>query len=165
MSNSNPFQPGSIPQGSWESQAQTESPLHDSTYLLARTKPWVRFIAILGFVMSFFAIGSTILTFATMSRMRAGGPPGFFVGMMLVQVGLATVIWILFYLVPSILLWNYGTRIADHLREEDSASFLAALSSQKSFWKYLGIVALVVAALYGLAVAAMTSFLMLGAMN
>ena len=164
MSNSSPFQPGSIPEGSWESQARTES-LHDSTYLLARTKPWVRFIAILGFVMSLFAVGSTILTVGTLAQMP-GGPPGFLIGMMVAQIGLMVVICLLFYFVPSILLWNYGTRIADHLREKDSASFLAALSAQKSFWKYFGIVTLVVMGFYGLAMAAFVLLpTIIGAMN
>ncbi len=164
MSNSNPFQSGSIPEGSWESQPQTESTLHDSTYLLARTKPWVRFIAVLGIVMSLFAVGSAVLTASTFARMP-GGPPGFLTGMMVVQVGFMILICLLFYFVPSVLLWHYGTRIADHLREKSSTSFVAALTAQKSFWKYLGIVALVVMVLYGLMLAAMFSFIMLGAMR
>jgi hypothetical protein len=57
----------------------------------------------------------------------------------------------LFYFIPSLLLWNYASRIAEFQRSRTTLTFSAAITAQKSFWKYLGILALVIMCLYAVA--------------
>ncbi len=132
---------------------QSELDFGEAERHLAQTKPWVRFVSILGFVMCVFSIVSFAL----------GAMHG------TVQM---TVIWafsllfsLVFYLVPSIMLWTYGSRIGEYLRGSDSASFSKALVAQKTFWRYLGILALAGIALYFVAIAVLVGMGVMGAMR
>ena len=48
-----------------------------------------------------------------------------------------------FYLVPSIYLFRYSSAIGRFLESMAASEMEAALSYQKSFWKFIGIVAIV----------------------
>jgi len=113
---------------------------------LAQTQPWVRFVATLGFVMCVVSLANFLLT----------ALPGMVP--MTVVSAFALLVALLFYLVPSILLWNYGSRIGEYLRGSNSASFSEALTAQKTFWKYLGILALAIILLYFVIIAFVIAF-------
>jgi hypothetical protein len=139
MSDSNPYQSPSAPAQQWESQLDVESVLYEATQSLAQTKPWVRFLSVLGF----FAMG--VMTFAVIvASLAAGGPFGAGPVQLIVMIPML----VLFYGIPSILLWNYASRINEFLRARTAPTFSAALAAQKSFWKYLGILVLVVFIFY-----------------
>ena len=109
--------------------------------MLRRTKPWVRFLSIVGFVTA----GLTIL---------AGVGFGF-VGLatgqvqMLIMFGVYPVLGIL-YIFPSLYLYRYADRIRDFLVQGQQYELDAALEAQKSFWKFVGIFTLVCLCLYPL---------------
>ena len=143
MNESSPFQSSSTPTNQLlEAPSEIDAVLTEVGHSLAETKPWVRFLSILGFM------GTGVGTFVFLvGSMVGGGVPGPFEMIIMVPMAL------LFYLIPSILLWRYGTRIGEFLRGSDPATFSAALIAQKTFWKYLGILALIIIVLYGLAIA------------
>lgn len=111
---------------------------------LRGTKPWVRFLGILGFL----GCGFTALV-------------GLFVGVIpmptseLPLVGRFAIaaLYILFgaaQLPPALFLTRYASRIEDVMASGDPEALVAALRTQKSFWKYVGIFTLVIIALYAL---------------
>jgi hypothetical protein len=141
-----------------------ELALRESTDLLAQTKPWVRFLSGLGFFSTTCAMAFMLLAFF------AGGDPfpntpGPMAVMLPIQITAMFAVCLLFYFVPSLLLWKYGSRISEHLRGRDPATFSAALSAQKSFWKYLGILVLILMGFYGVAILAFVLPLILGTMR
>lgn len=100
---------------------------------LARTKPWVRYASTLGFLMGAL----------TMVSVFSGSL------VTVLQVIFALIFALLAYVIPSILLWNYGSRIGEYLRGSNATSFSEALAAQKTFWKYLGIMVLIIVVVYG----------------
>ena len=61
------------------------------------------------------------------------------------RLPVVVVTMILCYLVPSLLLWKYATRIGSYQDVQTPNNLAAALSAQRIFWKYLGIVATLLA--------------------
>ena len=155
MSESNPFQSSSTPASQLEAPSEIDTVLHEAGHSLAETKPWVRFLSVLGFIGTGVAA-----TFLLVGLLAGGVAPSPFELIILVPMGL------LFYLIPSVLLWKYGTRIGEFLGGSSPESFSAALIAQKTFWKYLGILALIIIVVYGLMLASFIVLpLLLGSMR
>ncbi len=139
MNDLNPYQSPSTPVGSLEeTSADTEAVLRQAALTLARTKPWVRLISVLGFLV--FGLLMLAVGLAVMTRLGVGSG-GVILLLMLLIAGL-------FYLVPSVLLWGYANRIGEFLIDETPQALAAAIGSQKSFWKYVGIASAVGITLY-----------------
>ena len=62
-------------------------------------------------------------------------------------MGLFCILARVFYLVPSIWLSKYSTAISAFLKAGDAIELGKAIAYQKSFWKFIGILALVSIAL------------------
>ncbi len=116
---------------------------------LSQTGPWIRFFSILLFIFS----GLTLLVGMGLILMGFAGilSPGSSVGGKLLPSGLGVallgpiygLIAILGYLVPGLLLFRYASGIKA-LRSSLSAQTLEdALKHQKSFWRYLGILTVI----------------------
>ncbi|HWE93777.1 MAG TPA: DUF4339 domain-containing protein [Tepidisphaeraceae bacterium] len=103
--------------------------------MLRQTRPWVIFFAVLMFLgAGFLLIGSVIGMFAAM-QVRSG----------LVMIGPAlNIAMSLLYIFPAVFLWRYASRIADLSYRKRAGDLESALEAQKSYWKFLGIVTLVV---------------------
>ena len=111
---------------------------------LASTRPWVLFLSILGFIAcGFMALGGIIMmgVAATVSR---GAGIGF--------LGLIYIPMALLYLFPSYFLLKYSGGIRGFLATRSAPQMEQALQSQKSFWKFIGILTLVVISIYILAI-------------
>ena len=141
MSDSNPFQTSSTPVAPSESQPEVEAVLYEMADSLAQTKTWVRFLAVLGFI----GTGFMVLMFAIslMANVRVGAP-----GPM--ELVIMTPFFLLFCLIPSLLMWSYANQISYFLRVTSPAAFSAAITAQKSFWKYVGIMSLIIVIIYGM---------------
>jgi hypothetical protein len=126
-------------------QSYSDDAFEETDRLLAETKPWVRFVSVLGFVMC-------ALPLASLAHTVVAGPR--WTGVL----AFSFVFTLFFYLIPSLLLWNYGSRIGEYLRGKSPASFSEALAAQKSFWRYLGIVVVTVIVLYVVAIAGFVAF-------
>ena len=106
---------------------------------LKDTKPWVTFLAVLGFIGGFF-----MLLFAGTTL---------FVGFM----GLFAIVYIamaIAYLAGAYYLLAYGQRIGDFLNNGTARSLERAIVAQKSFWRLLGITFLLFVVIYAVIIVA-----------
>jgi hypothetical protein len=140
MNDSNPFQASSTPLAQSESQPEVDAVLYEMAHSLAQTKTWVRFLSVLGFI----GTGCAVLFFAVSLVFGAGGAPGPMELIILIPT------FLLFCVIPTVLLWNYANQIGYFLRVNSPAAFSAAITAQKSFWKYQGILVLIILIIYGM---------------
>lgn len=103
---------------------------------LNQTRPWVKFLAILGFIV----IGLMVLGGIAMLGGSSLVPGGAGMG---VVFALVYFLLALLYFMPCLFLYRYGKAIAA-IPGQGQAALDAALKNQKSFWKFMGIVTLVV---------------------
>jgi len=116
--------------------------------LLRKTKPWVRLIAVLGF------IGLGLALLAAAAALVLGASSGMGAGPMLMQVGVVVVEFVVLF--PALLfLHRYASRIGNLVASGHPQDLEDALAAQKSYWKYLGILVLVciILAIVGVAAA------------
>lgn len=109
---------------------------------LKATKPWVRFVSIVMFIMvglSFLGGLGILLSSATPALRGVGFGPV-----------LAIIYWVMgaLYLAPAVFLYRFASYINDLLKGGGDVALEMALGSQKSFWRFTGIVTLVVICLY-----------------
>jgi hypothetical protein len=101
--------------------------------ILRRTSPWARFMAILYFlstaVMMVVGVGGTLM--AVVRR----EPQMLFV-IVYPVIGLL-------YLVPAIFLWKFAQRARAFAEDLRSGLLEEALDAQRSYWKFMGIMAIV----------------------
>lgn len=112
---------------------------------LAQTRPWVLFLAILGF------IGGGLMVLVGLIVIAAGAAVG---GRNFAII--QAIICLLgspFCLVPSYFLFRYGQQIGRFLRSSGTRELENALTAQKSFWKLVGILMILLMALYAVMIA------------
>lgn len=116
---------------------------------LRKTKPWVRFLSIIGFlcVVLMVVIGIGV---AVAGAFFGGnqGKPGF-EGPFLIGMSLLYVLLGILYIFPSLYLFRYASAIGEALAAPSkSAAVENALRQQKSFWKFAGIMTLIMFLVY-----------------
>lgn len=107
---------------------------------LVETRPWVFFIAVLGFIMAGFMVLLAIFIFAVAafaesfaSELGAGGVViGAMYAAIYIVVG-GLYLWISYYL------YRYATAIRELQTTSSTASMELALDSQRAFWRLVGI--------------------------
>ena len=105
---------------------------------LRATKPWTRLLSILGFIGTGLSIlvGLGLMVGGNLIPMPPEAPP-------LAYLGIFYILTSVFYLVPSIWLSRYSSAIDSFLKRGESVHLGNAIAYQKSFWKFVGILALV----------------------
>ena len=105
---------------------------------LRATKPWTRFLSILGFIGTGLTIlvGLGLMVGGNLIPMPPEAPP-------LAYLGIFYILTSVFYLVPSIWLSKYSSAITSFLKGGDAVQLGNAIAYQKSFWKFVGIMVLV----------------------
>jgi hypothetical protein len=111
--------------------------------VLRQTRPWAILFSILCFVGSAFMMLVSIAVLLAGSSVGATKTATFPRLIGLFYVPLATV-----YIYPGIKLWAYAIAIGRLVATRAGADLEIALRQQKSFWKYSGIAAIVVALVY-----------------
>ena len=148
----NPDPPPSVP-GALEAGQNRESESsatgHETISLhLRQTRPWVLVIAVLAaigaglMILGGIAFGVFVAAVPEMAGFE--GLPASFGGWI---AGL----YVLFgglYVVPSVWLFKYSGRISRYIEAPTPATLGDAIGAQKSFWKFTGIAALSLVALY-----------------
>ncbi len=109
---------------------------------LRATRPWVKFLAILAFISVglMFLVG--LIAMAALSTVRGVGPNA--------AIGILYWLMALLYIAPAIFLNRYATAIRELLHGGGAPTMEKALESQKSFWRYVGILTLVLLCIYAL---------------
>jgi hypothetical protein len=119
--------------------------------LLRQTKPWVTFLAVLGFIATgLMVLGGLIITAAG----GLGGQKGSFPAALgLLYVGLG-----IFYVFPSLFLLRYGNAIRELTVGGGVPALTEAIKQQKSFWRLVGIMTVVMMCIYALVLVGMVIF-------
>jgi len=104
------------------------------------TKPWLRFLAIMGFLSSglmlllgFVMIGLSAIAseFAEMSILQG------------LMIGSFYILGAFVYLLPTIKLWKYGTSINNLALSNKPEDLFQFIEAQRSFWKTIGVISLI----------------------
>lgn len=105
-----------------------------------KTRPWVLFLSILGFICAGLMFLAALVVPVTLCVQGKAESIAAGIGLFVVY-SLSSVF---FYLIPSVLLNRYASRIHKLLAAtNDMASLEAAIGAQKSFWRYVGMLVLI----------------------
>ena len=109
---------------------------------LRSTWPWTRLLSVLGFIGTglMMLAGLGVIVGESFIPVSEKAPP-------LVFMGIFYILASVFYLVPSIWLSKFSTAVSAFLKSGDAIELGKAIAYQKSFWKFIGILALVSIAL------------------
>ncbi len=132
------------------------SPYHNQTDSLANipvtplmiehlraTKPWVRFMSIIMFIsVGFMFLAGLIMMF--MPSPMGGRMPG------MGAIGILYFVLGGLYLAPAYFLYQFASAIQNLLQGGGDVAMETALGSQKSFWRFVGILTLVILCIYAL---------------
>ena len=115
---------------------------------LRRTKGWVRFLAILGFI----GAGFMLLAALGLGIAWTVAPPPGAESMLPLLIGYSVFLGAMafLYVVPCLRLLRYASGIARLEVQRDAGSLELALDHQRTFWRFVGIAAIVLIGLYGL---------------
>lgn len=111
---------------------------------LRATKPWVRFMSVILFI----TVGLMVLLGLVMMFMPS--PAGMGSSAFGPVIGIIYILFGGLYLVPAFFLHKFASSINDFLQGGGDSAMENALGSQKSFWRFVGILTLVIICLYGL---------------
>jgi hypothetical protein len=121
--------------------------------MLRQTRPWVLFLAILGFIgCGLFVLVGLFAMLASAASSYSRHSEFALLGM-LIYLLLAVL-----YFVPSYYLLKYGGGIRRFLDSGQAAEMENALSYQKSFWRFVGIMTIIVLSIYLIVFLAMMIF-------
>ncbi len=107
-------------------------------FSLRKTKPWVRFLSVLGFISVGFMVIVGMVNLFVFSK--GTGESTFFPAFLML---LMNIVMALLYLIPSLFLFRFASSIGRLLDGGGVREMEEALLHQKSFWKFVGILALV----------------------
>lgn len=105
------------------------------------TRPWTMLLSIIGFItVGFFVIIGILMMFLQGLFPQAEGLPASFMGAIYLILAII-------YCFPSLYLYRYSSFINVFLQNKQEIDLESALSYQKSFWKFAGILCLITIAL------------------
>ncbi|HVX60867.1 MAG TPA: hypothetical protein VHC19_09700 [Pirellulales bacterium] len=108
--------------------------------ILLQTRPWVRFLSVLGFIATALMAVVGLLGGGLGLAGAGGNTPAV---VMLAYVPLSLV-----YFFPSLFLWRFADRISKLQTTQAASDMESALEAQRSFWRFVGIAVALVLALY-----------------
>lgn len=148
MNEYNPYQPptsadfGAAPVEARQPTAEIPESILES---LRQTRPWVIFMAVLGFLNAGLLVlmGLVVMVVGSFVSAPFKNVPigGVLVGLFYMILGVIPV-------VPSILLVRYGTSIGRFLSNPEMDGLADVVARQKSFWRFVGIATAVLVVLY-----------------
>jgi hypothetical protein len=128
---------------------------HESSSYLTETARWAKFLSIVGFVtcgllaVASFFIGS-IMSRSALTLYGADGAgaygAGYAAGITAVYLAIAVL-----YFFPCLYLYRFAVRLKGALHDNDQVQLNLSLKSQRSLFKFVGILTIIVLAFYALA--------------
>ncbi|WP_395740824.1 DUF5362 family protein [Prosthecobacter sp.] len=118
---------------------------------LAGTKPWVRFLSVLMWIgVVFMLLGALALGAMSMMGLAkqsssAANPLG---GAQFMVLAVLYGVMSFVYIYPALKLWKYANRIGSLVSTRTVADLDSALNEQRSFWKFIGIMTILLLSLY-----------------
>ncbi|MGE5106582.1 MAG: DUF5362 family protein [Sphingobacteriales bacterium] len=117
---------------------------------LMETAKWGKFLGIMGFIGCGLLVIVAIFMGSTFASLRSQ-----FGGMGGMSGGVITIFYLLFamlYFFPCFYLYNFSVKMQSALRNNDQMALQSAFANQKSCYKFVGILTIVVMSLYLLAI-------------
>ena len=111
---------------------------------LDQTRPWVRFLSILMFIGVGFLLLGALFVLVGGAAMSRGMPTALF--------SIVYVLMAVLYTPPALFLWQYASAIKS-MDQRQSSGMEQALGAQRSFWRYVGILAVVLLVIYAIVLA------------
>jgi hypothetical protein len=162
---SNPYNSPSANLFGSSSQTTTEAVPSEAITQLQRTKPWVRFFGVMMWiatvVMVLGGVAFLLIAMAGLASPEAGGMPK---AVMVGMAGAYVLIGFL-YIYPTLKIWGYGTAIGKLVNSRSADDLVKALDMQRAFWKFLGVMMIILFAIYFLIFVAMIVAGATGALN
>lgn len=146
---SNPYQtPSANLFGS--SAATGEAVPSEAIVQLQRTKGWVRLIGVLMWiaVVIMLLVGVAIISTQSIGLFAAGGEINAYQSGQIFGLAAVYAIFAFLYIYPAIKIWKYGSAIKKLSASRQPEDLVAALNHQRGFWKFCGIMALIVLVIY-----------------
>lgn len=106
---------------------------------LTRTKPWVRFCSVVGFVLTGAMILIGIGMTASMSMIQLPQTAGGAAMAWIKYMGYFYIALSIIYFIPSLKLWKYGSSIRNLIFSQSTDHLEAALQQHRIFWKFVSI--------------------------
>jgi len=135
----NPYE-GSASSGSANSGVITET----MARWLIEASPWLRFLGVMGFIsVGLLAVSGLVFMIMGPALSSLGGDSVPFGGGMGVVLGFVYIAMGVLYVFPARFIWNFGTRIKSWKETKDGQDLEKALESNKSLWKFSGILMII----------------------
>jgi len=126
---------------------------------LAGTKPWVRFISVMMWIgIGFMILGAIALGSMMVLGLAQQNKAGPFGGMEMVVIAVMYGVMAFLYIYPAVKLWAFASRIGSLSATHSVADLDAALQEQRRFWKFLGVMMIIVMCLYLVFIIGMVAF-------
>lgn len=127
--------------------------------MLAATKPWVRFMSVLMWIgVAFLLLGALGMGAVSMMGLAKQGKPSPFGGAELIVIAVIYGVMAFVYIYPAIKLWKYANRIGTLGSTRAVTDLDAALNEQRAFWKFIGIMTILMISLYVVAIIGFVAF-------
>ena len=131
----NPYQSPASSIGGQQSIHSGDGVSNSIVDIMARTRPWTLFVAVLGLIGVGFMVLAAIMIFVTMSKLGSVGIAGL---MSFIYLAMAAI-----YSLPCIRLVQYSSAITQLRISPNSQTLEIALDRQRSFWMTVGIMILI----------------------
>ncbi len=110
-------------------QAALDETLTETRNIMAETRPWVLFVAVMGFI--YAGVWAIVGFVAFVQGIRSGAAYE-------VSYGLTTLILAVLWMYPASLLVTYSNRVGAFLYRRNPEMLKLALRAQKRFWAFVG---------------------------
>ncbi len=128
----------------------------NSIYFLRNTSPWMKFVSLAGIMMCLILVGFAIIIIQ--APVEATNPYLAKLGSGLKNFVAVIDIFIAIILIfPCIYLLRYSNRIKKFIKTNNSIAFEKALSMQRKFWKYIGILTIIYVSIFGITIIGMSA--------
>jgi Family of unknown function (DUF5362) len=127
---------------------------------LQKTKPWVRFMSVMMFIgAGLMLVVGLVMGIASSAGMMNQGNKAMGAGLGVLMAAIYALFSVV-YIYPALKLWKYADRIRDLLNSRQIIDLEKALNEQRAFWKFVGVMMIVIFVIYF--VAALTGALVVG---
>lgn len=121
--------------------------------MLAATKPWVRFMSVLMWIgVVFLLLGAVGMGAVSMMGLAKQAKPSPFGGAEFLVLAVLYGIMAFVYIYPAIKLWKYANRIGSLGSSRSVADLDSALNEQRGFWKFIGVMTILMLSAYLVAI-------------
>ena len=145
---SNPYNSPSANLFGSSGQTTMEAVPSEAITQLQRTKPWVRFFGVMMWLATgLMVLGGAAACLIALAGVVSPGSAGMPKEMMIAMAGLYVFVGFL-YIYPTIKIWGYGTAIRKLVDSRSADDLVKALDMQRAFWKFIGIMMIILFSIY-----------------